>query len=368
MPTTETPPRRTPSFPPPRPDASDLLDASRWESAYRELHSAPALILQLQDDLSRSRQREAFWISVVVHFIVIVLVLNADKLAKYLPKQTVIPVSPVELNRNKDLTYLELPSDVQKVRKRPDTTKMSDKDRIAASKTPKIDPREIKKLIEAGKAGAPKMQAPQQQRVQQQAPPQQQQQQPAPQPQQQSQQNQEAKLQPPPQPPQPEARQPNFNAPAQSAGSAIEQAAREALANRGSYGGSGDIGMSTGRQAPKALEGYDVLSDTMGVDFGPYLSRVLHTVRENWYRVLPESAMPPIYKKGKVAIEFAIMKDGSVKAMRLGGPSGDVALDRAAWAGITSSNPFPPLPSEFPGQYLGLRIYFLYNPDDNDLR
>jgi hypothetical protein len=54
--------------------------------------------------------------------------------------------------------------------------------------------------------------------------------------------------------------------------------------------------------------------------------------------------------------------------MRLIGPSGDVSLDRAAWGGITGSNPFPPLPSEFHGQYLALRFHFYYNPDLNDLR
>jgi hypothetical protein len=48
--------------------------------------------------------------------------------------------------------------------------------------------------------------------------------------------------------------------------------------------------------------------------------------------------------------------------------SSDVALDRAAWGGIVGSNPFQPLPKEFPGQYLGLRIYFYYNPDKADLQ
>ena len=54
----------------------------------------------------------------------------------------------------------------------------------------------------------------------------------------------------------------------------------------------------------------DVLSDTMGVDFGPYLQRVLHDVRLNWYNLIPEVARAPIMKKGKVTIEFAILKDG----------------------------------------------------------
>jgi TonB family protein len=73
-------------------------------------------------------------------------------------------------------------------------------------------------------------------------------------------------------------------------------------------------------------------------------------------------------KKGKVSIEFAILKDGKVAGMQLAGTSGDVALDRASWGGITASNPFPPLPNEFGGQYLTLRFHFLYNPDKADLQ
>jgi hypothetical protein len=52
--------------------------------------------------------------------------------------------------------------------------------------------------------------------------------------------------------------------------------------------------------------------------------------------------------------------------MRLTAGSGDIALDRAAWVGISASNPRP-LPSDFTGPYLALRIRFLYNPDESDL-
>jgi TonB family protein len=154
-----------------------------------------------------------------------------------------------------------------------------------------------------------------------------------------------------------------------SAATAVEQAARASVSNRSGYGGAeGDYGLGQGRQPTQALGQLDVLSDTMGVDFGPYLSRVLHDVRENWYNLIPEAARPPIMKKGKVAIEFAILKDGSVTGLQRVATSGDVALDRAAWAGITASNPFPPLPTQFNGQYLALRFYFYYNPDKNELQ
>jgi TonB family protein len=112
----------------------------------------------------------------------------------------------------------------------------------------------------------------------------------------------------------------------------------------------------------------------MGVDFGPYLQRVLHDVKQNWYAIIPESAMPPLLKKGKLSIEFAITKNGEIAGLRYDTSSGDVALDRAAYGGITASNPFPPLPAEFVqaakrenrDAALGLKFTFLYNPDPNE--
>jgi len=150
----------------------------------------------------------------------------------------------------------------------------------------------------------------------------------------------------------------------------VNDAIRSAAAGHGSapveFGG-GEYGSGV-KPNVAAKGGLEILSDTMGVDFGPYLARVLHDVRENWYRIIPESARAPLMKKGKVSIEFAILKNGQVAGLQIVGTSGDVALDRAAYGGITASKPFPPLPSEFGGQYLALRFHFYYNPDKSDIQ
>ena len=73
-------------------------------------------------------------------------------------------------------------------------------------------------------------------------------------------------------------------------------------------------------------------------------------------------------ERGKVSIEFAILPDGKVAGMKIIAPSGDVSLDRAAWGGITASNPFSPLPNEFHGPYLALRFHFYYNPAKGDIQ
>ena len=194
---------------------------------------------------------------------------------------------------------------------------------------------------------------------------------PQQQPQQSSPANQLAHLEAPPIG-RPRPTTPNFSTGSGSAGSAIDQAARAAAAARSSGGGAagdaGDYGLGLGKSGASLGGGVDILSDTMGVDFAPYLKRIQHIIQTNWNNLIPEGAYPPLRKHGKVAIDFAILKDGSVAGMKLYGPSGDVSLDRAAWGGITGSNPFPPLPSEFPGQYLAIRCRFYYNPERGELR
>ena len=360
------------SAPSSRPDGGDLYDPRHWESAYREMHNAPALLIQLQDDLARSRQREAYWMSVVVHILAIIVLWNADKLVRYLPKGAVMVVAPDQQRQNQT-TYLELPKDEQKVTKRPDTNKISDKDRIATAKRPQIDPKELKKIIDAARAGEPGPRGPALNRPPQpaQAPSQPMaeanpgpQQPPQPEPKPTPDQNQVAKITTPPV----HKAEPSFKMPSMSAGERISEAARAAAANRGGYGGSeGDYGLGQGKAGTQTMGPATILSDTMGVDFAPYLSRVIHDVKQNWYLLMPEVARSPIMKRGKLTIEFAITKDGEIGGMKLIFSSGDVALDRAAWGSITNSHPFPPLPTDFKGDYLGLRFRYYYNYEENEL-
>jgi TonB family protein len=106
----------------------------------------------------------------------------------------------------------------------------------------------------------------------------------------------------------------------------------------------------------------EITTDTLGVNFGPYLQGVVHDVKQNWYSLIPPTAMPPVLRRGTVVLEFIIMKSGKIAGLRYSSGSGYVELDRAAFGGVTASSPFPPLPAEFKGQYLGLRMTFKYNP------
>jgi len=359
MPITQIP-FQDPVAPPekPQPEQLGLYDAKDWETAYRALDDdarVPHLLIQLQDDLARSRRREAAWISIIVHLILIVSLAKLDMFEKYLPWHSAVVVKKPS-NAN-DVTFLELPPDLQKLQHKPNTNIASDKNRTAMTRHPQLDVKELRKILASPPPGPPGSSAPQ--------PPAQSSaglaQNPAAQPQQ-APNPQIAQLQTP--------ATPNINnefkkyAGSMSAGKAIQEAARAAAKpGSGGQGNGGDFGLGTGAHG-RQVGNLEILSDTMGVDFGPYLQRVLHDVKQNWYNAIPESAQ---MKHGNLIIEFAITKDGRVAGMKLVATSGDIPLDRAAWAGITGSDPFPALPSDFGGHYLALRFRFYYNPTKDEL-
>ncbi len=113
---------------------------------------------------------------------------------------------------------------------------------------------------------------------------------------------------------------------------------------------------SRGAQQRGAVE---LLSDPNGVDFKPYLIQVLASVKRNWFAVMPQSAR--FGRRGQVQIQFAIRRDGGVPKLVIASSSGADHLDRAAVAGVSASNPFPPLPREFQGEEVRLQFTFSYN-------
>ena len=129
-------------------------------------------------------------------------------------------------------------------------------------------------------------------------------------------------------------------------------------------GDMGEIGaassLPTAPQAPGSTRSaLELLSDPQGVDFRPYLIQVLAAVRRNWFAVIPESAK--LGRPGRVAVQFSIARNGGVPKLVIASGSGTEAFDRAAVAGISASNPFPPLPGEFKGEQIRLQLVFHYN-------
>ena len=360
----EVPP---PQSAPPEPPAGPTFrrkSTARYEGL--ETDELLHLIDNLEDERSRARVREGIYISLLAHVLIFLWILFGPRYILHRPK-VVSPFDVLNARQKKELTYMTLPPDALKQIRPKNPQALSDKNRVAQSQHPTLDKKTLEELEKMRRAGPPAPKpAPQQPPapMPQQAAPQPVQPQPAP-----AQQKATQPLQPklesvqpaPPPETKPTPTKPNFNT-GLSAGEQIAQAARGASTPQQE---SGDYGAGRVPQHPGVNAGVDILSDTMGVDFGPYMQRVIAATYRSWWPLIPESARPPLDKSGKVGIEFRIEPDGSVKQMILRFPSGDVALDRAAWGAITGASPYPPLPKEFKGPYLALRFGFYYNePED----
>jgi outer membrane biosynthesis protein TonB len=162
----------------------------------------------------------------------------------------------------------------------------------------------------------------------------------------------------PPEAPTPQpSTKPTLNSGNTSAENSIEDAMRNAARNRG----GGGYGTPGGGASPLKMGGAEILSDTQGVNFEPYLRRILADIYRNWLPLIPEEARPPLSKQGETLVRFRILPDGRIGGMWLDGSTHDDAINRSAWGSITSEGQFPPLPSQFHGPNLELRIHYYVN-------
>jgi outer membrane biosynthesis protein TonB len=336
MPSLETPPNSAPT-----PNQPTKVRTGRFGEL--DEHELIHLLDTLDDERSKARFRESIYISIIIYIAIGWFLFYGPRVLFHQPRL----INPVDVlkERDKQLTFLDAPKDLSKL-----TPKTRNQNRPEPPAHPTLDKKTLDQLKAMRKAEAPALPAPQQQ-------------QPAPQ--------QSAPTpQPPPPPPTPQPTQqalveapkpaptrPNFGNPNQSAGDTIRQAAQNAAHDHGGDYGQG--APSGGRQGMGT--GVEVLSDTQGVDFGPYIRRILGDIKRTWIPLIPEEARPPLNKQGETLIRFTILSDGRIAAMNLDGSSQDQAIDRACWGGITGVGQFPPLPANFKGPNLELRIDFYTN-------
>jgi outer membrane biosynthesis protein TonB len=332
MPSLETPPN---SAPPKQP-----IKVRTGRFGELEEHELIHLLDTLDDERSKARFRESIYISVLIYLAIIWFLFYGPRVLFHQPRL----ISPVEVlkERDKQLTFLDTPKNLAR------PTPKANKAIPERNHAQPLDQKTLQQLQQMRKAEAP---AP----VTQPAPatpptpapptplpaaP------PVPQP------AQQALIEAP----KPAPTRPNFGNPNQSPGDAIRKAAQDAARDRG-----GDYSSGPSRGSQGMGSGAEILSDTQGVDFGPYIRRILEDIRRNWYPLIPEEARPPLNKQGETLIRFTINRDGSIAAMNLDGSSQDTAIDRACWGGITGVGQFPPLPAQFKGPNLELRVDFLTN-------
>ncbi len=356
MPTLETPPNPAPSPTPAK------VQTGRYGEL--ETHELIRLLDTLDDERARARFRESVYISLLFYLAVGWFIFYGPQVLFHQPR--LINPADVLKQRDKELTFLDIPNDVSKQLQKKPTNVISDRDRTAQTVKPTLDRKTLEQLQAMRRAGAPGAQAPAQQAQRMGTQPSEMQPQAQPMPQAPAPQQQiptPLPQRPPVQQatvdaPRPAPTRPNFGSPALSAGDAIRQAAQAASQNPGQ---GGDYGANIPVSHQGLNTGVDVLSDTMGVNFGPYLTKILREIKQTWLPLIPEEARPPLNKQGETLIRFTILPDGRIGGMYLDGSTHDDAINKSAWGSITGVGQFPPLPNEFHGPNLELRIHYLVN-------
>jgi len=80
-----------------------------------------------------------------------------------------------------------------------------------------------------------------------------------------------------------------------------------------------------------------------------YLPLVRDKIARNWNP-------PPGVREARAKIMFRILRSGRLGEVNLQEPSGNFYFDQAANRSVLSSTPFPPLPDEYPREYLELSV------------
>jgi len=111
-----------------------------------------------------------------------------------------------------------------------------------------------------------------------------------------------------------------------------------------------------------STSGIETLSDTEGIDAGPYLRQWHHITETTLQSLISKQANPSPLHSGTVIVRFKILPSGKVMdgSTILERSSGQPLLDKAVLDAISGSA-YPRLPEEFHGAYLELRVHWLYN-------
>jgi len=90
---------------------------------------------------------------------------------------------------------------------------------------------------------------------------------------------------------------------------------------------------------------------------------VMPKIQKAWYDEVMTMGVNAAESTGRVVVEFAIAKDGSVAGLKVKESTESKALNDAVRDAIDLSIPFTPLPAKFSGKELALRFQCDYTPE-----
>jgi protein TonB len=97
------------------------------------------------------------------------------------------------------------------------------------------------------------------------------------------------------------------------------------------------------------------LGSPFGNRFGNYVTILQQRVAEKWRTA---DVDPRIKTAPPVIVTFTILRDGSVRSVRVGQGSGNPALDYSAQRAIYDASPFPPLPAGYERNDANVEFWF----------
>jgi protein TonB len=101
----------------------------------------------------------------------------------------------------------------------------------------------------------------------------------------------------------------------------------------------------------------DIISTDIDFPYELRLTAIKNKINNNWTPPVVDLLFGDIKK---VVIKFKILKDGRIERAEIERSSGFPLFDNSALRAVLSSDPLPPLPREFKGDYLGIHFGFEY--------
>jgi TonB family protein len=123
-------------------------------------------------------------------------------------------------------------------------------------------------------------------------------------------------------------------------------------------GGQGGAGLRIGGVGPGSGDGPGGGGGQLGIGNFPYayyLQIIQDRISARWFQSLVDPGVDGTFQ---TTVYFRIFRDGSISEVEIKESSGLPSLDLSAKRAVVSAAPFPPLPTDYDEQYLGIRLVF----------
>ena len=91
--------------------------------------------------------------------------------------------------------------------------------------------------------------------------------------------------------------------------------------------------------------------------YGWYIDSVKRRIQQNWLQNTIDQNVRAA-RMAKTTMEFTILRDGTIKDIKIVQTSGNYSMDTSGQRALLSSNPLPALPSDYSGSYVRVTFDF----------